>query len=98
MRIIADLHIHSKYSRATSPRLIPSYIDRWARIKGINLVGTGDCTHPDLLKEQLEPAEEEFYTLKKSIRQKFDSVITLAKTSNSLGFLSFPSYLPCSNA
>lgn len=51
MRIIGDLHIHSKYSRATSRDMeIPS-ISRWAKIKGINLVGTGDFTHPDWLKE-----------------------------------------------
>ena len=82
MRIIADLHIHSKYSRATSPRFTPSYIDRWARIKGINLVGTGDCTHPAWLKElkeQLNPAEEGFYIFKKNIREEFDSKIALAE-------------------
>ncbi|MCL2704952.1 MAG: endonuclease Q family protein [Spirochaetaceae bacterium] len=82
MRLIADLHIHSKYSRATSPKLIPAYLDRWARIKGINILGTGDCTHPNWLKdlkEQLEPAEEGFYTFKKTLRKDFDSGIALAE-------------------
>lgn len=51
MRVISDLHIHSKYSRATSRDMeIPS-ISKWAKIKGINLVGTGDFTHPDWLRE-----------------------------------------------
>ena len=51
MRVIADLHIHSKYSRATSEKMIISEITRFARIKGLNLVGTGDFTHPKWLEE-----------------------------------------------
>lgn len=46
MKIVADFHIHSKYSRATSPQMDLENIDRWAGWKGINLVGTGDFTHP----------------------------------------------------
>ena len=67
MRIIADLHIHSPYSRATSPSLTPPVLNHWARVKGIDLVGTGDCTHPLWLKElraQLEDAEPGLYTLR----------------------------------
>lgn len=46
MKVIADLHIHSKYSRATSRDMdIPS-ITRYAQIKGLNVIGTGDFTHP----------------------------------------------------
>lgn len=44
--LIADLHIHSKYSRATSKDCGPEALDLWARKKGIGLVGTGDFTHP----------------------------------------------------
>ena len=76
MRIIADLHIHSRFSRATSSRLTPAYLDRWARIKGIGLLGTGDCTHPRWLaelREQLDEGEEGFYTLKKTVRRDFDA-------------------------
>jgi uncharacterized protein (TIGR00375 family) len=51
LKIIADLHIHSRYSRATSPRMSISEIARFAKIKGLNLVGTGDFTHPKWLKE-----------------------------------------------
>ena len=43
---IGDLHIHSHYSRATSKDLTPEYLDLWARKKGIDIVGTGDFTHP----------------------------------------------------
>lgn len=46
MRVIADLHIHSPYSRATSDRMSVEEIARFARIKGLNVVGTGDFTHP----------------------------------------------------
>jgi uncharacterized protein (TIGR00375 family) len=76
MRIIADLHIHSRFSRATSSRLNPAYLDRWARIKGIQLLGTGDCTHPRWLaelREQLDDGEEGFYTLKEMVRADFDA-------------------------
>lgn len=70
---IADLHIHSRYSRATSKDCTPEHLDLWARRKGIHLVGTGDFTHKawrDELKEKLEPAEEGFYRLKKEYRIK----------------------------
>jgi len=51
LRVIADLHIHSRYSRATSQRMNIDEITRFARIKGLNLVGTGDFTHPKWLEE-----------------------------------------------
>jgi uncharacterized protein (TIGR00375 family) len=75
MKISADLHIHSHYSRATSSRLTPSWLDRWARIKGIGLLGTGDCTHGlwlEELRENFDDAEEGLYVLKKPLREAFD--------------------------
>jgi uncharacterized protein (TIGR00375 family) len=51
IRIIADLHIHSKYSRATSEQMSIPEIAKYAKIKGLNLIGTGDFTHPQWLKE-----------------------------------------------
>ncbi|MBC5648675.1 UvrD-helicase domain-containing protein [Christensenella tenuis] len=68
---VADLHIHSKYSRATSKECVPEYLDLWARRKGIDLLGTGDFTHPawrEELKEKLIPAEEGLYRLKEEYR------------------------------
>ena len=50
-RVIADLHIHSRYSRATSQRMKIIEIARFAKIKGLNLVGTGDFTHPEWMRE-----------------------------------------------
>lgn len=69
MRIIADLHIHSGYSRATSRDMTLDTIDRWARIKGISLVGTGDFTHPahfGAINERLAPAGNGLFVLKES--------------------------------
>lgn len=68
---IADLHIHSRYSRATSRDCTPEYLDLWARRKGIQIVGTGDFTHPawrEELREKLEPAEDGLYVLKEGYR------------------------------
>lgn len=48
---IADLHIHSRYSRATSKDMDLSSLARWAKIKGISMLGTGDFTHPAWLAE-----------------------------------------------
>ena len=70
---IADLHIHSRYSRATSKDCTPEYLDLWARRKGISIVGTGDFTHPawrQELEEKLEPAEDGLYVLKEEYRIK----------------------------
>lgn len=68
---IADLHIHSRYSRATSKDCTPEHLDLWARKKGIHIVGTGDFTHPawrEELSEKLTPAEDGFYVLKDEYR------------------------------
>ncbi len=46
MRLVADLHVHSRYSRATSREADLAGYHRWARVKGIDVVGTGDFTHP----------------------------------------------------
>ena len=67
MSVIADLHIHSRFSRATSKQLTPRHLAAWAQCKGIHLLGTGDFTHPQWraeLHEQLVLDEESgFYKL-----------------------------------
>ncbi|MBI3753291.1 MAG: DNA helicase UvrD, partial [Deltaproteobacteria bacterium] len=68
MRFIADLHIHSKYSRATSREMSPESIYKWAQLKGITVIGTGDFTHPKWfqeLNEKLEPVGNGLFRLKK---------------------------------
>jgi len=62
MKVIADLHIHSRYSRATSENMGIEEIARFAKIKGLNLVGTGDFTHPLWLKELREQLIEDSNT------------------------------------
>ena len=67
----ADLHIHSRYSRATSRDGTPEQLDLWARRKGIHIVGTGDLTHPawrEELREKLVCAEDGLYQLKEEYR------------------------------
>ncbi|MEI7424511.1 MAG: endonuclease Q family protein, partial [Candidatus Staskawiczbacteria bacterium] len=68
MKLIADFHIHSKYSRAVSPLMNLKNLSKWAEIKGINVLGTGDFTHPKWLrsiKKELVPAERGLFRLKK---------------------------------
>lgn len=80
---IADLHIHSKYSRATSKECVPEYLDLWARRKGIDLIGTGDFTHPawrEELKEKLIPSEEGLYILRSDARISDPTVLGTKQT------------------
>jgi uncharacterized protein (TIGR00375 family) len=66
----ADLHIHSKYSRATSRDLDLEHIAWWAARKGITVVGTGDCVHPVWLaeiKEKLVPHAGGLFRLRPEI-------------------------------
>lgn len=67
--IVADLHLHSKYSRAVSPQMIPPVMAQFGRAKGINLLATGDWTHPLWFREirnYLEECEEGLYKVKGS--------------------------------
>lgn len=67
MKAIADLHIHSRYSMATSKDGTPENLELWARKKGISILGTGDFTHEkwrEELKEAMVSAEDGFYKLK----------------------------------
>jgi len=67
MQFFADFHLHSKYSRATSPQMDLENLDKWAKIKGIKVLGTADFSHPEWfqsLKEKLEPAEPGLFKLK----------------------------------
>ncbi|NLV59642.1 MAG: UvrD-helicase domain-containing protein [Clostridiales bacterium] len=79
--MIADLHIHSKYSLATSRDCDAPHLDLWARYKGIHLVGTGDFTHPQWRKElqiMLTPAEEGLWQLKNEYRLPGEVALTAA--------------------
>jgi uncharacterized protein (TIGR00375 family) len=86
MRIIADLHIHTKYSRATSREMNLDSIALWARRKGINLVATGDFTHPahfSSIEEKLEPTGNGLFVHKgKLSEEKAIRFMLTAEVSN----------------
>jgi uncharacterized protein (TIGR00375 family) len=78
VRILADLHIHSHYSIATSKEMNPENLHRWAQLKGVTVVGTGDCTHPGWLAElrdKLDPAEAGLYRLKPELAAAVDASV-----------------------
>jgi uncharacterized protein (TIGR00375 family) len=71
MKYWADLHIHSRYSIATSKECRPEHLELWARRKGLTVIGTGDFTHPawrDELREKLIPAGDGLWQLKPEYR------------------------------
>jgi len=75
LKFIADLHIHSRYSIATSKNLDFENLHIAAQLKGIQVVGTGDITHPEWFneaKEKLIPAEEGLYRLREDISRNCD--------------------------
>jgi DNA helicase-2/ATP-dependent DNA helicase PcrA len=72
MRLIADLHVHSRFSRAVSKDMTLPNMHQWASWKGIGLVGTGDFTHPTWfaeMRDQLVPTPDGFFELKAALRQ-----------------------------
>ncbi|MCB9089757.1 MAG: hypothetical protein H6628_15765 [Calditrichae bacterium] len=78
MKIIADLHIHSHYSRATSKDLNFEQLYKWAQLKGVQVVGSGDIAHPGWLeemREKLEPAEAGLFRLKAEVAADVDPEI-----------------------
>lgn len=71
MQIITDFHIHSRFARACSKQLNLPNIEAWARVKGIQLMGTGDFTHPVWLNEitgQIEEVQAGIFKLKDKFR------------------------------
>jgi len=75
MTFIADFHIHSKYSRATSKNLDLEHLYAGAQLKGITVLGTGDFTHPAWFKEiktKLQPAEDGLFSLCRDIAKDLD--------------------------
>jgi PHP family Zn ribbon phosphoesterase len=73
MFFYADLHIHSKYSRATSKSCNLEELAVWAQKKGLSVISTGDFTHPawfNEIKEKLVPAESGVFKLKDDIEKR----------------------------
>jgi len=75
MPFYADLHIHSKYSRACSRDCDLEHLAWWARRKGIAVVGTGDFTHPawfEQLRANLVPAEPGLFRLREDLDREVE--------------------------
>src|ERR1041385_1864952 len=73
---VVDLHIHSHYSRATSKDCDFAGLYRWGKLKGINIIGTGDFTHPKWfteMREKLVPAEPGLFRLRDEIAEPIDA-------------------------
>lgn len=84
MKFVADLHLHSKYSRAVSQRMIFSNMVKWAKYKGINVLATGDFTHPfwlETIKSELEEAGNGLYRLKEIASSSFDETQDLRSST-----------------
>jgi len=80
--IFADLHIHSRYSRATSRQMEVQTLYYWGKRKGIGLLGTGDFTHPEYFKELRENLESDasgFYR----VRDRDDQVLFIPSAETS---------------
>ncbi|MGI9450396.1 MAG: endonuclease Q family protein, partial [Geminicoccaceae bacterium] len=90
MRFYADLHVHSKYSRATSKNADLEHLAYWAAKKGIALVGTGDFTHPawiSEIKEKLVPAEPGLFQLRPEIESEIRKRLPAACQTNPVRFM-----------
>ncbi len=88
--LIVDLHVHSHYSRATSKHADLAGLYYWGKLKGINIIGTGDFTHPEWfaeLRDQLEPAEPGLYRLKDDLAQEIDQRLPETVRHNIIRFI-----------
>ena len=90
MKLIVDLHVHSHYSRATSKDCTPSGLYKWGKLKGINIIGTGDFTHPAWfaeIRECLEPAETGLFRLKDELASEIDAALPPTVRDNIIRFV-----------
>ena len=88
MRLMADLHMHGKYSRATSINLDIPNIEKYAKLKGVNLIGTGDFTHPkwiEHLKEELTEDDSGFLKTKQGSNFVLQTEISLIYSQDGKG-------------
>lgn len=83
MNFYTDLHIHSKYSRATSKNLTLEELAIWAKKKGLSLIGTGDFTHPawfEEIKQKLIPSDDGTFILKPEIKKEINASVKFILT------------------
>ena len=87
MKLIADLHIHSRYSRATGKDLDIENLEKYAKLKGVDILGTGDFTHPKWMaeiKEKLQNNEEGILTTRSGFKFILSTEISLIYTQGRL--------------
>ncbi len=90
MQLIVDLHLHSHFSRATSKSLTLEGLYKWGKIKGVNVIGTGDFTHPSWfseLRDKLEPAEPGLFRLKPTIAADIDKSLSESIKKQEIRFI-----------
>ncbi len=90
MSFYADLHVHSKYSRATSRDADLEHLAIWAAKKGLALVGTGDFTHPAWMaeiREKLVPAEPGLFRLRPDIESEVRKQLPAACQNSPVRFM-----------
>ncbi len=90
MKYVADLHIHSKFSRATARDMTLDTLAYWAKIKGIDLLATADFTHPEwlfLIKEKLEPSGNGFFRLKNILPPENENLKSFPVSPNEISFI-----------
>ncbi len=90
MELIVDLHVHSHYSRATSKDCTLAGLYKWGKLKGINIIGTGDFTHPAWfaeMQEQLEPAEGGLFRLNSTVAEEIDATLPPSVRGNIIRFV-----------
>jgi DNA helicase-2/ATP-dependent DNA helicase PcrA len=88
--LIVDLHVHTHYSRATSKNADLSGLYYWGKLKGINIIGTGDFTHPEWfaeLRETMEPAEPGLFRLKPDLAAEIDKTLPETVRDNIIRFV-----------
>ena len=90
MELIVDLHVHSHYSRATSKHCTIEGLYYWGKKKGINIIGTGDFTHPAWFaefREKLVPAEGNLFELRPDLAQEIDATLPPTVRHNLIRFV-----------
>lgn len=90
MKFVADLHLHSKFSRATSKEMSLDFLSHWAKIKGIRLLATSDFTHPEwlfLLKQRLEPTGNGFFRLKSIVPVNDEHLKTFPLSAEDVSYI-----------
>lgn len=87
---VVDLHIHSHYSRATSRDCTFEGLYKWGKLKGIHVIGTGDCTHPawfEEMRDKLEPAEGGLFKLKDELAAPIDAALPPSVRNQTIRFV-----------